>query len=43
MPTDVTKFDASRSWTGATSAVGGSASHNNMPPYLAINMWKRIL
>lgn len=43
MPTDVTKFDASRSWTGATSAVGGSASHNNMPPYLAINMWQRIL
>lgn len=21
---------------------GGSAAHNNMPPYLAVNMWKRI-
>jgi hypothetical protein len=21
---------------------GGSQSHNNMPPYLAVNMWKRI-
>lgn len=25
-----------------TSAVGGSLPHNNMPPYLAINVWKRI-
>lgn len=22
--------------------VGGGAAHNNMPPYLAVNMWKRI-
>lgn len=25
-----------------TSLVGGSQPHNNMPPYLAIYMWKRI-
>ena len=25
-----------------TSAVGGSQPHNNVPPYLAINVWKRI-
>jgi len=24
-----------------TSWVGGSAAHNNMPPYLAVYMWKR--
>lgn len=24
-----------------TTAVGGSAPHNNMPPYLAVNVWKR--
>ena len=34
-------FNASRSWTGATSSVGGNAAHNNMPPYLAVYMWKR--
>ena len=27
-------FDASYGWTGATSEVGSSQSHNNMPPYL---------
>lgn len=34
-------FTASRSWTGATSSVGGNAAHNNMPPYLAVYVWKR--
>ena len=24
-----------------TSYVGGGESHNNMPPYLVVNMWKR--
>ena len=23
-------------------ATGGSQPHNNMPPYLAVNMWKRV-
>lgn len=35
-------FDASRSWTGETSYVGGNESHNNMPPYLAVYVWKRV-
>jgi microcystin-dependent protein len=25
----------------ATKATGGSAAHNNMPPYLAVYMWRR--
>lgn len=27
---------------GQTSKDGGNQSHNNMPPYLAVYMWKRI-
>lgn len=34
-------FDASRSWTGETSPVGGGGEHNNMPPYLAVFVWQR--
>lgn len=39
---DLMDFQASRSWTGETSSVGGSTAHNNMPPYLAVYMWKRM-
>lgn len=35
-------FDASRSWTGETSSVGGNQSHNNIPPYYAVYIWKRV-
>ena len=47
-------FDASRAWTGATSSAGGhthtvtisntggNREHNNMQPYLAVYMWKRL-
>lgn len=47
-------FVASRNWSGSTSTngshahtvtvdnTGDSNSHNNMPPYLAVNIWKRI-
>lgn len=28
--------------TTQTGSVGSSSPHNNMPPYLSVNMWKRI-
>lgn len=36
----VSKNDLIVSYTSATT--GGSQSHNNMPPYLAVYIWKRI-
>ena len=33
---------ASNSWTGETSSIGGNQPHNNMPPYLAVYIWKRV-
>lgn len=30
-------------WTASTLSTGGSGPHNNMPPYLAIYMWKRTV
>lgn len=37
-----TAMEASRSWTGETSYVGGNTSHNNMPPYLVAYCWNRV-
>lgn len=28
--------------SGNTGEAGGGTPHNNMPPYLAVNMWKRV-
>ena len=34
-------FNASNAWTGETSSVGSGSSFSNMPPYLAVYVWKR--
>lgn len=34
-------FKASNNWTGATSSVGSGTAFSNMPPYLAVYVWKR--
>lgn len=39
---DLVTFTASRGWTGETSATGGGAAHNNMPPYATYYCWERI-
>lgn len=34
-------FSAARTWAGATSSVGSGTAFSNMPPYLAVYVWKR--
>ena len=34
--------DDAQKQTVTSDATGGSAAHNNMPPYLAVYMWKRV-
>lgn len=34
-------FDASKSWTGATSSTGDSSKHNTIPAYVACYAYKR--
>lgn len=35
-------FKASKTWSGATSSVGSGTSFSNMPPYLAVYIWKKV-
>lgn len=37
----VITITGSRNWTGSSSSTGGSKSHNNMPPYQVVAIWKR--
>lgn len=35
-------INASHNHSGSIGSTGGNAAHNNMPPYLAVYIWKRI-
>ncbi len=39
---DTVDSDAAMNATATNQNTGGSASHNNMPPYLVVYMWKRV-
>ena len=40
--TGVQKVDGVTYGTAGTSEVGEGQPHNNMPPYLAVNVWERV-
>lgn len=39
---DITNTATEGGHTHSVSSVGGGQSHNNMPPYLAVYVWKRV-
>lgn len=41
-PSSTMKLDGSGKLTRLNMSFGGDQPHNNMPPYLAVNMWKRV-
>lgn len=40
--TDADSTAASKSNTDNNTASGAAEAHNNMPPYMVVNMWKRV-
>lgn len=36
------ELNAADNWTGETSSVGEGNSHNNLPPYLSVYLFKRV-
>ena len=36
------KFDASQSWSGATSNTGANDTHNNIQPYIVCYIFRRV-
>lgn len=40
---DTLTFDGNRSWYGSTDSQGSGQAHENMPPYLVVAIWRRLI
>lgn len=38
----LTGADANGTWLNSSGSTGGNTAHNNMPPYLTVNVWMRV-